>query len=462
MELNGIKLTPTQADGISIVADALESIGLERGMSETMFRNFHEIRDKTWVSKDSESFVVAKERGDGKWDITTVSTAAIADREGETFDAVCIDWDANQAKIHKEFPEYRLFHKKYLAIGKVDKMFRAGIFAIDQGISYDDPFSLSVCKEMLANNTDGKWRCSRGFQVFEASGQCPECGTGLVLKQKHMIAGFKCPTCKMAHLDYKARLKEVHFRKARTFDVTITDIPCLPWTGVSAMQSISMEDLSMNKKELKAKLLEAKIPEDEIDERLKSVDENRLKELSDLPFAEVLKEFKDEEEKETPEEEQIFTLDPEVLKDFTDIVKKEVKSALEGLTIDFPEDIEVKEVPGLTELKEQVAELTEAVNALLEKDETRLKELVGNAPRGAKLRIQRYKTDGKKKKFVPSGEDAADDEEDMDEEEETKEFLPPHLKELLGSEEKEQADSILGADGKSYKSVTDFVMGGRK
>ena len=137
------------------------------------------------------------------------------------------DYDINSTKNTGNYPEFRMFHKSYLAVGRVTKMRRAGIFAIDEGYAYDDPFSKEVCEKILSGN-DGRWRMSRGFYVLEASGGCPECGEGLLVETKHMIAGFSCPTCKSVHPGYKGTLEDIKFHKTRTFDVTITDKPCVP------------------------------------------------------------------------------------------------------------------------------------------------------------------------------------------------------------------------------------------
>jgi predicted RNA-binding Zn-ribbon protein involved in translation (DUF1610 family) len=463
--LEGIKLSISQTEAIDSVADTLESLGLERSWSELMFKQSHDIRNGIWVSKDAESIVIAKERDDGAYDITTVSTAAIEDTEGETFTTDAIDWDAAQAKAHNDYPEYRMFHSKQLGIGKVNKMFRAGIFAIDQGISYKDNFSLSVCKNILANN-DGRWRCSRGFSVSEVSGQCSKCGKELVLKDRHMIAGFKCPNCDTAYLRYKSKLRGIQFKKTRTFDVTITDIPCNAMTGAIANKRI-VED-TMTKEELKKKLLKAKIEEKDIDARLEDITDEQLKELDDIPFADVLKEFKDKPEPEKPpkeadSDETLFVLDPEVLKDFGNLVDEKIHKALEGLTIELPEEMELKEIPGLEELKEQVTALTEAVNALLEKDEERLKQLLDASPRQAKLRIQRFKS---KKPIQDEGdeEDLTDIEEG--DEEDVAKNLPKWLAKEVGYPTKKTKSltpdgaMVFGSEGKAVPTLTEFMTGG--
>lgn len=409
------------------------------------------------IENDLDSSLSVRKQGEGYW-ITAVSTAAMADREGETFETGCIDYDLKEAKRLGDYPKFTLFHKGVLKFGKVEKMSRVGIFAVDEGPSDTDPFSLAVCEKMLSNNDSGKWRISRGFRVSEASGYCPKCKEGLVIETKHMVAGFKCPHCDAVHMSYKGVLSDVHFRKVRTFEDTVTDHPAVPWTGVSASKIYPEENI-MTKSELKKILKEAGLSDDAIDARLKTVSDDRLKELQELPEAEVLKELDVEtEEKEEPEEEepveedQTFVLDPEVLKDFTEIVKQtvheEVAAALDGLSIDLEGvDVSMKEVPGLVELKEQVDALVEAVTKLLEKDESRLKEILRDSPRAAKLRIVRHKA-----------KVAADDEEDLTDQgddEDAEGEMPKKFSKKVTKED----GSFIGADGKNYGSATNFMLG---
>ena len=102
--------------------------------------------DLLFAPPEGESTIYVEKQGDVYW-ITAVSTAALKDHEGETFDAECIDYDLKQAKRLGDYPEFRVFHKPSLGIGRVEKMQRVGIFAVDQGTSYMDPFSLAVCEK---------------------------------------------------------------------------------------------------------------------------------------------------------------------------------------------------------------------------------------------------------------------------------------------------------------------------
>lgn len=463
MLLSNVSLTEDQVAYINAVAAAFGG-DAGRSMAIKEFEAFHEIRDGKWVLKDTEdSAVLIRKQDDGSYWITAVSTAALKDREGETFEVGAIDYDAAEAARTGDYPEFRMFHSPMLGIGKVEKMMRAGIFAIDQGPSYTDPFSLSVCETMLSSN-NGKYRCSRGFRVVEASGNCPQCEEGLVINYKHMVAGFKCPSCGTVHPQYKNVLKDVHFRKARTFDVTITDVPCVPWTGVTAAKiSNDQEDFQVNKKELKQKLLAGGVPEDVVDQRLAEVSEDRLKELDDLPEATLLKEFAAKEEEQASDNDQTFVLDPEVLKDFTKIVHTELEAVLKDLEIEVPDmDVEVKELPGLTAIEDRLKQLEAKMDQLLERDEDRLKELMADAPRGSKLRITRYKA--KKAAAADEEEDAADQGDDEEAEGEgtgNNKKLPSWLRKELGVGMKEQpTDVIVGADGRTASTLTEFLTGG--
>ncbi len=244
-----------------------------------------------------KSMIVTKQRPDGKYAITAISTVALSDFEGETFTIKAMDYDIALAKKSGIYPQFRMFHRKELAFGDVTDMKRVGIFAIDSGISYDDPFSLAVCEKMLIDNPEGKWKVSRGFNALEVSGNCPKCGEGLVVSKEHMIAGYRCPECGTINLSYKGILKDVRFLKARTFDVTVTDVPAVPWTGASAtLIDGSMEEYKMKREDLKKKLLKAGIDEELIESRLKQMSDEDIAAFADIPDAEVLKEFEEENE----------------------------------------------------------------------------------------------------------------------------------------------------------------------
>jgi hypothetical protein len=426
-----------------------------------LYANVSEKELKEFLADNISNIATFKE-ADGRYKIVAVSTAALKDRDGETFDVAAIDYDARAAAKHGDYPEFRMFHKKGLKIGKVEKMKRVGIFAVDEGHSYTDQFSLEVCEKMLSTN-DGKWRTSRGFYVVEASGDCPVCKESLLIQTKHMVAGFRCPSCNAVHMSSRGVLGDMHFRKARTFDVTVTDNPSVPWTGVSAFkENSSLEDLEMTKQQLEKKLLDAGISKEAIAARLEGLSEEQLKEFSDIPFATMLKEFGNDAGEE--EEYDTIALDEESLKEFGKIVravireemgtviKEQVAAAIEGLEIDIADlggmEVDFKEAPQFVELKEAVDSLTEKVEKLLTSDEQRLKEMLEETPRAGKLRIRRYK------KASPPGDEEDDDEDDdeMDDDEDV-------YDKKTGHRQKESGLIIVGADGKTAKSMTEFVLG---
>jgi hypothetical protein len=465
-KISGVSLTLEQVNSIARMADA---IGGDKGwpIAISKFKETHKIVNGKWVM-DSEkekkfSGAYVTKQANGSYWITAVSTAAVKDREGETFTTEAIDHDIKVAKETNQYPEFRVFHSSGLGIGKVKKMSRVGIFAIDEGESYKDPFSIAVCEKMLLNNKDGKWRVSRGFGFSKASGTCPKCGEDLLIRTKHMQIGFRCPTCKSVNLGTAGSLGNMRFLEARTFDVTVTDTPAVPYTGVSAFPMLSNMEVIMNKEQLKKRLLTAGLEESEIDERLGSVTEEKLKEFDDIPDAVLLKEFQDDKETdEEDSEENIFMLDDSSLKEFAKIVKKEVDETvnkvldakLDGLSVEVEDEDQptFKEMPEFVELKEKVDSMYEMLETLLKSDTERIKELAADTPRNG-LRVLRTKS----KKQLPPPDDEGD-EETADEED-----MEDAASKMKKNKNKEYSDDILivDAEGNRAKSMTDFVLGGK-
>jgi predicted RNA-binding Zn-ribbon protein involved in translation (DUF1610 family)/arsenate reductase-like glutaredoxin family protein len=465
---------------IARVADAIPDKKLNWAIAISKFKKSFTVDGDSWKKNASEekeyselqldgalsvpTDVTVEKQANGRYKIVSVSTAALEDREGETFTVKAIDYEIKEAKRTGEYPEFRVFHTEPLGIGRVKSMKRVGIFAVEEGESYDDPFSLEVCEKMLSRN-DGKWRTSRGFKVLEASGGCPECGESILVREKHMHVGYICPVCKHVNLGFKGSLTKTRFLKTKTFDITVTDTPAVPWTGVAAYSPSQNGSEEIMKKELlRKRLLKAGISEDVIDERLKSISEDVLKSFDDIPMAEILKEFADEDDPEEDQDdveedddtvskenskEQVFVLDPAVLKEFARISNEQartvLKEFLDGATLETePDENVTKEIETLDELKEMVQDLTDAVNALTEKDETRLKELVADAPRGSSLRINRFKEAPKKVVKKPAVTDDVEEDEDDTED-------PKAVKKEFGV--------IVGSDGKAAKNMTEFVSG---
>ena len=475
--LNGIPLTLEQVNWIAKVADGIGSENKYNwAIAISKFKKSFKVEGDSWVKVDSEteekefSDVLVEKQSNGRYKIVSVSTAALEDREGETFTVKAIDYEIEESKRTGEYPEFRVFHTKPLGIGRVKSMNRVGIFAVEEGESYDDPFSLEVCEKMLSNN-NGKWRTSRGFKVLEASGDCQNCGESLLLRTKHMSVGYKCPTCGTVNLGLKGSLGNTRFLRTKTFDITVTDMPAVPWTGVAAFLQNDQE-AGMNKKELRKKLLNAGLSEEAVDARLSTITDETLKSFDDIPEAEVLKEFDDLEE--TASSEQTFTLDEAVLKEFDRIskrnigaiIEKTIREVFDGAILEAEGgsgDVVTKEYTDLlAEVQEQLKELSEKVDTLLENEEDRLKELVAAAPRGSSLRISRFKSaagvPGKKKRMPQTlpEEDMEDVEEMEDGEEDDMENVP------LKKKKKEFSDGVIGADGTQFSSMTEFVRGGSR
>ena len=383
-----------------------------------------------------------------------------------------MDFDAKLAAKSKDYPEYRMFHKKSLGIGKVSKMHRIGNYAIEEGKSYTDPFSLAVCEKMLLNN-DGKWKNSRGFYVLEATGGCPVCKNVLKISYKHMVAGFYCPVCKSLQTDFRGELLNTRFTKTKTFDITITDRPAVPWTATIAYNK-DTGDADMTKTQLRKKMLAAGIDEAVIEARLKEIDGDVLKELgNDLPFAKVLKEagmddLVDEEEEEEEEDEkdkkvvkEEFTMDDEVIDLISEKVATRIKEHLEGASFDVSGldelAVEMKEVDEITEkleeLSEQIVALKEAIETLSEHEDVRITRKLKETPRNGKLRIIR-----RAKEY-----DEEDDDEDMMEEDEEMPMKKGKQKQMpafrtFGQTRQKRDGLIADGDGKVYSSMTDMVV----
>jgi hypothetical protein len=456
-KLKGIPLTLGQINAIARMADA---IGGDFGWPTAIkkFEEGHEVSNGHWISKkeyEGDNFAVVHKEADGRYLITAVSTAALKDQEGETYSTAAMDYEIKMAELTGEYPEFTVFHKKLLKIGKVEKMRRVGIFAVDEGHSYDDPFSRDVCEKMLTDNADGKWRMSRGFYVIELAGKCPTCSSTLGIKQKHMIFGFKCPTCDNYISGYKRVLKEIRYLKTKTFDCTITDIPCVPYTGVTAIKEYSnMEEGIMDRKQLKERLLKAGLSEVVIDSRLKEFTDEQLKEFDGIPEAEVLKEFEDAPADADEEEGDTLVLDESVLKEFTDItiaaVELKFKELMDGLTVeteDADPAVNLKEIPEFQKLVTDVAEIKEMLSKLTISDDQRLKEMLTETPRNGKLRVMRVV---KSKPAKPVDEEDEDwiDEEDGEE--------PP-----AKSKKAMKEGIIRDSDGNVVESMTDFITGGK-
>lgn len=451
--VEGVPVTLSQANLVGLLAQEVHKQADIDWQIDTL-KVIYEIRGNAWVennSLDGVSFASVEKKEDGSYWITAISTAALKDRDDETFTTQAIDYDIEVAEITGKYPEFRVFHDNRLGFGQVEKMSRVGIFAVDEGSSYDDPFSISVCEKMLANNSFGKWKVSRGFFPVEVSGYCPQCNAGLVVNKSHLATGFRCPKCESVYLTYKRVFKDVSYRKARTFDITVTDIPCVPWTGISATQKNISEEKSMKKDELKKRLIAAGLPEDQVDARLAGLKDEQLKELDDIPEAELKEMFADDD---ASDDGGTFSLDPEVITAIGKEVRTVVADLMDGIQIEIAESKEVE--TAMAEFKETLAALTEKVDALLEADHEKVQKEVRDLPRSEKLRIRRFKTvPVTKSKKDPAADNSADDED---------------MEDMMDNQDDEEAENetnkefIISGDGTQYPTMTDMVLGqnGRK
>lgn len=169
-----------------------------------------------------------EEQNQDRW--IAVSTKEMWDAQGEMFTKEAMDYDRSYAERTGEYPEFRLYHVRGFKLGQCDSMSRVGEYAVDQGYWYDTPLAQAM-KEIVMKN-EGRWKISRGFHAVEASGLCPECGVGLTVRPLNFIVGVPCPACGTWLMPSK--LKQLKHLKARTFDITITDVPAVSATAVVA------------------------------------------------------------------------------------------------------------------------------------------------------------------------------------------------------------------------------------
>lgn len=407
---------------------------------------------------------------DGRYKIVTISTAALKDREDETFSIAAMDYDIKLAKETGQYPEFRVFHSKVLGFGRVEKMQRVGIFMVDEGHSYNDPFSIEICEKMLINNDEGKWRVSRGFAVHELQGHCYRCGSPLSVQKEHFLIGFRCPGCDQVHLRYKGALDDVVFRKVKTFDVSVTDVPAV--TQTSAMAYPAMEDF-MTKKDLEKRLLLAGISKEAIKDRLADVDEETLKEFDEVPTAVLLKELdldveeEDETEEEVEETETdadedleietpeggVVEMDAAVVHAIKEVVRDALRTELDGLQIDLETTAEKEYTDQIAVLKEEIAEIKKLLKAYLKSDTATVNKMLSETPRKTKARVLRFKA-------MDEAMDEEDDDEYEDEEEmETKKSYRDWIPAFNRGQRVEKGNGAVIGDGsgETFGSLAEMV-----
>jgi hypothetical protein len=172
---------------------------------------------------------VYKDGGQDRW--IAESTAELWDRQKELFTVHAMDYDIAHVLKSGEYPELRMFHVRGFKLGQCDSMERIGIRAVDQGWWHDTPFAQAV-KDLVIADTQNKLRISRGFSPIQATGLCPDCGAGLKVGLVNHIFGVRC-ACGAYHPKVQ-QLKQLRHTKAKTFDISVTDVPVLSSTAIAA------------------------------------------------------------------------------------------------------------------------------------------------------------------------------------------------------------------------------------
>ena len=169
----------------------------------------------------------------------SVSSHDIWDLQEQRMTTDAMDWDIARAYSTKSFPELRMFHVRGFKLGKCDSMARMDRRAVDQGSWLKTPFPQAV-KDLVINN-DGKWKTSRGFYTVQASGQCPQCGSGLNVGLINFITGVTCKDCS-TFIPKAGMLDRLQYLKTMTYDISVTDVPVVPTTAIAAYSlSTNME-----------------------------------------------------------------------------------------------------------------------------------------------------------------------------------------------------------------------------
>lgn len=186
------------------------------------------------AKKDLNIFDVYKEVSDegdiDRW--IAVSTMQKEDVMAQTVTTEAMDFDIKRAVRTNIYPELRMFHVRGFKLGKADSMGRNGIYAVDQGYWYKEPFPQAV-KELVSTDVVRKWRISRGFHPVKATGRCADCNSDLSVGLMNFIFGTVCKECG-AYYQTPEMLKQLKYLATVTYDITITDIPALPETAVAA------------------------------------------------------------------------------------------------------------------------------------------------------------------------------------------------------------------------------------
>jgi len=171
-----------------------------------------------------------KEALQHRWVLT--STYEMVDLQGETFTTDAIDFSIWYANKFNEFPELRMYHVRAFKLGMTDKMQRLGRWEVDQGYWNKTAFAHAV--KRLVREQAGKWKVSKGFFSVEATGDCPMCDNGLIVRPINYILGITCKQCQAVLPKPITMIQHVRHTKAITYDNTVTDVPAVPVTAIAA------------------------------------------------------------------------------------------------------------------------------------------------------------------------------------------------------------------------------------
>lgn len=206
----------------------------------------------------------------------------------------------------------------------------------------------------------------------------------------------------------------------------------------------------MTKEQLRKRLIDAGLSADVVDARLGQYNDTQLKEITDIPFATVLKEFTSDDGDDSGAVDELV-LDESVLNAITLRTKEAVQELLDGMEINIEGLVDFKEGHDLlAQMYVAISRMEKTLKSLVDDDDARLREL--NTP-AAKFRVRKG---GSKK--VRYEED--EDEEDEDEEDEDMMAMKDSAMQWMGQSPSRNG-AIVSGSGKRFTNMTDFLIGGR-
>lgn len=237
--IDGIRLSVDQMNTMENIEAVLQDYSDVDVLLREHFLLTHVNKGTHWKTVENPlyagSYVVVNKSIDGRYTLNTISTAQVPDAYGDLFTIDAMDYEIKRNDETGFRPMYNMFHDLNLYVGVVEKMGRFGIFSVEQGHSFEDSLSLSVCDELLEKN-DGRWRVSRGFFPLHVEGDCPSCNVRLAFSYNHFLYGFKCPSCSIQKDAVEGVVSKMTFYKTLTYELTITDVPAVKATAISVLQ----------------------------------------------------------------------------------------------------------------------------------------------------------------------------------------------------------------------------------